>query len=381
MFKNIFFGLFRKTIYFLSRMVTPFIEEDSVIIGGYKARFLLGNNEYLLNYLTKISTGFDYYFYTKDKSEYNKLKNKYKGKIIYAYHFKTLIKLLKSKVIIVTSGPDDLSPYPFFYRKIIINLWHGIPMKNIGYKSVKNISKSFVQFAKSIDFYTVSSDNDKEIIKQAFKLNNNKIRITGLQINDYIKLPHTKILNSNPLLIKNKIILYAPTFREKGMQEKKISELIPLAKLNDMLERYDAFFLYRSHFNTTDKEEMTKYPRIKSASSSEFPSAQSLLFYTDILISDYSGIFFDFLLLDNPVIFYNYDIEEYKKSRGLIMNYEENTPGPKVQNQKDLLFAIEKYLLNPELDSEFRKKIKNRFHKYTDGKACERTYQLIKEIL
>ena len=63
------------------------------------------------------------------------------------------------------------------------------------------------------------------------------------------------------------------------------------------------------------------------------------------------------------------------------MDYNENTPGPKVKSQKDLMAAIENYLLHPEQDAEFRAKIKKKFHKYPEGGACERTYKLIKELL
>jgi CDP-glycerol glycerophosphotransferase (TagB/SpsB family) len=148
-----------------------------------------------------------------------------------------------------------------------------------------------------------------------------------------------------------------------------------------LLEKYDAYFLYRSHFNTEEQNAVSDYKRIISASAREFLNPQPLLFYSDILITDYSSIYFDFLLMDRPMIFYNYDYDDYKDKRDFLFSYEDNTPGPKVQTQGELLVAIEKYLNNPELDSEIRTKIKNRFHKYPDGKACERTYKLIKELM
>ena len=158
-------------------------------------------------------------------------------------------------------------------------------------------------------------------------------------------------------------------------------KLFPIDRLNALLEKYDAYFLYRSHFNTDESKAIDGYERIKSASSREFLDPQPLLYYSDIMITDYSGIYFDYLLMDRPIIFYNYDIESYKTHRGLIMNYEDNTPGPKVNNQSDLLNAIEEYLINPDKDKEFREEIKKKFHKYEDGKACERTYELIKSLM
>jgi len=379
----------KKAIVYVFRILISFIytiyktfgfKEKGIVISGYKAKYLVGNNEYLFNYLVNNSE-YDFYFYTKDRAIYKQLSAIFPNKIIYPYTLKAFIILLRSKVIVLTSGYDDLSPFPILDDKIIINMWHGIPMKSIGVKGNKKVLRDFYLFTKSINYYTVSSNYDKEILRKIYKLPKDNVVITGLQNNDFIKKSHNSILINNEYLKEYRVILYAPTYREKEMSLLDFSELVPIDQLNQLLEKYNAYFLYRSHFNTDDIHSLRKYPRIKSASTDIFPSAQSLLYYSDILITDYSGIFFDFLLMDRPIIFYNYDIEDYKKYRGLIMDYEENTPGPKVKTQEDLLAAIEDYLIKPEKDAEFRAKIKKRFHKYTDGKACERTYNLIKELM
>ena len=139
--------------------------------------------------------------------------------------------------------------------------------------------------------------------------------------------------------------------------------------------------MYRNHINTTDLSELKGFNRIIYASSEQFPDTQVLLYYTNILITDYSGIYFDFLLLKRPIIFYDYDFEEYNRVRGFLFDYYEHTPGPKVKTQEELLKAIERYLENPSLDKEKRELLKNKFHKYTDGKASERVYNKIKELL
>jgi len=157
--------------------------------------------------------------------------------------------------------------------------------------------------------------------------------------------------------------------------------LFNIDKLNILLEKHNAYFLYRSHFNAEEQNAVNNYERIISASAREFLNPQPLLFYSDVLITDYSSIYYDYLLMDRPIVFYNYDYDDYKENRDFLYDYEENTPGPKVQTQDDLLKAIEEYLINPELDSEFRTKIKKRFHKHTDGKACERTHNLIKQLM
>jgi CDP-glycerol glycerophosphotransferase len=362
------------------KIIRPFFKEEYLIIAGFKARYLTGNNQYLFSYLENNEPNFKYFFYTKDKEVYRMLNSIYKGKILYTYHLSTFIKILKSKVIIITSGYDDLSPYPLIKSKSVINIWHGIPIKKVGFPAEKSAVKQFVKFTNTLDYFSVSADFDGEIIKSAFRISNDKVFISGLCKNDFINISQKDIITNN-LYLQKKVIIYAPTFRDVGMKILRFDKLFPIDKLNALLEKYDAYFLYRSHFNTEESKAVEGYDRIKSASSREFLDPQPLLFHSDIMITDYSGIYFDYLLINKPIIFYNYDYEEYTKKRDFLYSYEENTPGPKVQTQYDLMEAIETYLLYPEKDAEFRERIKNRFHKYPEGGACERTYKLIKDLM
>ncbi|MCM8777985.1 MAG: CDP-glycerol glycerophosphotransferase family protein, partial [Candidatus Omnitrophica bacterium] len=100
----------------------------------------------------------------------------------------------------------------------------------------------------------------------------------------------------------------------------------------------------------------------------------------DILITDYSSIFIDFLILDRPIIFTPYDREEYEKEGGLLYNYDEITPGPKVKTQREFLYWIEQFVKNPELFKQERNKIKEIFFTFYDGKSHERIYTELKKL-
>jgi len=147
------------------------------------------------------------------------------------------------------------------------------------------------------------------------------------------------------------------------------------------LEKYDACFLYRNHINTTEQQIIEDLDRIIPASFTGFPDAQPLLYHTDILITDYSGIYFDFLLLNRPVIFYTYDYATYREKRDFLFPFERNTPGSKVQTPELLINAIGDYLLDPKKDAARREEIKNKFHTFTDGRACERINKNIMDML
>jgi CDP-glycerol glycerophosphotransferase (TagB/SpsB family) len=100
----------------------------------------------------------------------------------------------------------------------------------------------------------------------------------------------------------------------------------------------------------------------------------------EILITDYSGVYFDFLLLNRPIIFYPYDYGYYKNSnRGFLLNYAKNTAGKKVYNITDLKKELLNILIGNDNYKKERIKMKKRFFKYIDGRSSERlTTQLLK---
>jgi CDP-glycerol glycerophosphotransferase len=93
----------------------------------------------------------------------------------------------------------------------------------------------------------------------------------------------------------------------------------------------------------------------------------------NILVTDYSSIYFDFLLLDKPIIFFPYDIEKYlKQDREFYFNYDEVTPGVKVRSIEELVRCIEATLHNDDHYAEIRKKLADRFFTHRDGRSAQR---------
>ena len=104
-----------------------------------------------------------------------------------------------------------------------------------------------------------------------------------------------------------------------------------------------------------------------------------MLLDCDILLTDYSSVYFDFLLLDRPIIYLPYDFEEYKNARGFLYDdFEEIICGDKVFTQKDFIESIQNNLENPAKDELRRKAITERFHQHNDGLASERLFNFIK---
>ena len=100
--------------------------------------------------------------------------------------------------------------------------------------------------------------------------------------------------------------------------------------------------------------------------------------YTDLLVTDYSSIYFDFLLLDRPIVFYDYDFKEYINNMGgFFYNYEENAPGIKVKTQKEMQDAVIQSLSCMDSFAEQRKLVSDRFHTYKDEYSSNRIIESV----
>ena len=99
------------------------------------------------------------------------------------------------------------------------------------------------------------------------------------------------------------------------------------------------------------------------------------------MITDFSSVHFDFLLMDRPIIFAPFDKEEYlKDDREFYFNYDEVTPGPHAKNWSEILNYIENFVQDPTLFEEERIQVKSRFNKYTDANNCQRVFSVIENL-
>ena len=97
-----------------------------------------------------------------------------------------------------------------------------------------------------------------------------------------------------------------------------------------------------------------------------------------MLITDYSGIFFDYLLLDRPIVFAPFDLKEYlKTNRAFYFDYEKITPGPKANNWQEIIIMIDKVLNGLDSYKKTRQDVNKTFHQYIDGNSSQRVYQEI----
>jgi CDP-glycerol glycerophosphotransferase (TagB/SpsB family) len=237
-----------------------------------------------------------------------------------------------------------------------INLWHGVGLKKIlnddkiTIRKQKKASKSFkghlwrkMQALPRKKSYIVStSDTMTEIFSGAFNKRKAEILQLGQPRNDVFFNDALEFENFEYKDAARKIILYMPTHRKEGKERMLMSELLDLDRLNRFCAENNLLFLIKKHYyHGHEVESLGAYANIIDITQQEY-DAQLLLKYTDILITDYSSCFVDFLLLDRPVIFYNYDYETYVlNDRDLYFDYNATTPGEKATDFNALIEALQ----------------------------------------
>jgi CDP-glycerol glycerophosphotransferase len=179
------------------------------------------------------------------------------------------------------------------------------------------------------------------------------------------------------LIIQKKIVLYAPTFRKEV--EKSISVYnLDFERISQALsKRFDGEFLVLYRFHHMLYETNYNYECIPMGINvSSYPDVMELLLISDVLITDYSSIMWDFSLMRRPVFLYHNDIEEY--DRGFYCDPDE-WPYPKAKTSDEMVSKInnfdeEQYV--KDLGSFFQ-----RFHSFDDGHASECIVNRIVDVM
>ena len=201
-----------------------------------------------------------------------------------------------------------------------INSWHGTAVKHIGIDSVEGeefVSKDKYPLA---DIMLAQSDYDVNIFSRAFELRKDQVLKTGFPRTDGLIRENSQdniisIKKKLGIPLNKKVIMYAPTFRErKGVHSWEQKSPLNLKKWEEALgEQY--ILIIRAHQIVEKMLGVEENDFVFNFSG--YPILNDLLLVTDILISDYSGILFDFAVLDRPIICYAYDYDQYVKDRGV----------------------------------------------------------------
>lgn len=295
---------------------------------------------------------------------------------------KSIYHITTGKTILIDNYFGFLAACNFKQSTRCIQLWHAAgALKQFGLmdpsitKRTEKAKQRFRQVYQRFDYTVVGSEHMADIFKRSFALTDNQIWRTGIPRTDFFydelaKKESIRDLHEKfPVLKEKKVILYAPTFRN-GQLSHFQSEL-NIKKLRDSLKD-EYILLVKYHPAVQARTEAEAFPDFVYDVSSE--DINSLLLITDILVTDYSSIPFEFALLERPMIFYAYDLEEYMKTTGIIENYMDLVPGPIVYNTEEIIEVIQGQYFDMKKVKEFAEE----WNRFSKGNSSE---QLALKIL
>lgn len=357
------------------------IDEKTILIESQQGKEFGGNMYYICKELVANEEYKNYKIYMSiiksKKSEAEEFfRNKQMSKVKFVQmNSKEYFKVISTAKYLI----NDNTFLPFFIKKegqIYLNTWHGTPLKSLGKKirndfhNIGNAQKNFIVS----DYLLFPNEYTRDHMLEDYmtrNLSNNKILLEGYPRNTaFFDSKLRDEIKDKYKLREKQIIAYMPTWRGTlGKQNTSIQEMNLEYIFEEMEERLsdNQIFYVNLHPIERAKVDFSKYSKVKP-----FPveyETYEFLNTADILVTDYSSVFFDFLNTDKKIILYTYDRDSYLEDRGLYMQLEE-LPFPIVDRIKDLIKEIN---TKKEYDDS---DIKEKFCKYdkadSTNRICER---------
>ncbi len=305
--------------------------------------------------------------------------------VIRRFSLKWTFLMARAKYWVTNSRLPLWIPKP--KNTIYLQTWHGTPLKKLGIDikevhmpgtSTEEYKKNFTKEASKWNYLVSPNAYSTEIFKRAFQFNGTVIE-SGYPRNDFLinnnkSSTINKIKAALNLPVDKKIILYAPTWRDNqffGVGKYKLDLKIDLKKIHQELgDEY--IVLLRAHYLVSQSIELEQYEGFVYDCSNH-SDIRDLYLISDVLITDYSSVFFDYAVLHRPIIFFVYDIDEYRDSlRGFYFDLQSEAPGPLVRTTEEIIDEVKKVR---EEGFNFTGKHDAFYQKYCyleDGRASER---------
>ncbi len=266
-------------------------------------------------------------------------------------------------------------------NQVYIQTMHGTPLKTLGldvetdFKS--NLDKEkFIEKTYKYDFIPVQSDFVSKITKRCFLYEKTVLKLgyprTDILFTNNNKNDILRLKKKMSLPLDKKVILYAPTWRYKN----KFELMLDLESFRKNLSDEYILIFRLHHYSSsawtppTDNEFIYDF--------SDYDSVEELYLISDLLITDYSSVMFDYSILDRPILLFTYDLGEYRdKIRGLYVDIEKNNPGPLLYTSKEVEDAIVNI---DKIESEtkcLRKSFQEKFLHYECENSSEQIFNIM----
>lgn len=368
-----------------------------ILFGARDGAYFMDNSRALYEWFNKHHASENYYWLTLNPALEASLKAQGLP-VARIDSLKGVWLLNKAKYAFYTNRLRDIA---IDYRAVpsglkMIFLSHGQSIKNTrlavnagvdaGYRNDTLVASRQMAFAVSTSPFMAKVQAASNGIKPEM------YKLTGFPRNDWMIRPPASALEEWQRFTGgkqySKVILYAPTWRRKTPKTMMFpfADFEPAA-LAAYLEEHNILMLLRLHVQdlrdnqpciTLVEQLVQQTSNIRLATINEFVETNFLLPYVDALISDYSSIYHDFLLLNRPVYFIPYDLERFEKENGFKYPYLDMLPGPRISTQQELFEHFSNLLNGDDQYSGHRERLSALIYTFLDGDACKR---IAKEVL
>lgn len=299
-----------------------------------------------------------------------------------------LLKMTRARYWVTNSRLPLWIPKP--KHTVYLQTWHGTPLKKLAADmkevhmpgtTTESYKENFHAESSKWDYLISPNAYSSEIFARAFNVDTSKILETGYPRNDLLYNGNNRdtidsLKRKLGIPSEKKIILYAPTWRDDefyGKGKYKFEIKLDLNRLKQELgDEY--VILLRLHYLISENLDLSAYQGF-AYNLSSYEDISHLYLISDLLITDYSSVFFDYANLKRPMLFYVYDIENYRdKLRGFYFDFETNAPGSLVKTSDEIIDSIK------AIESENTVEM-NRFHErfcaLEDGQATRRVIEKV----
>lgn len=309
----------------------------------------------------------------------------------YLYH------ALTAKYIISTHG----TPAWKSRNQVSIELWHGLPLKTIGHFADTDYPNAAARlsaaqrlrgFANSVDYLITTSEFERMIFSSAFLIDPGRVLILGQPRCDALYRPGAsgidalcRILDRDDI-VRKRNLLYLPTFREydSGASRKILEEILASEKFRRFVKDENLLFICKPHSHDEGAFQAYNGEHIHILLNDDLQKSGNTIYdflnAVDILVTDYSSVYFDYLHLNRPIVFHVPDIEDYRAQRGFILEpFRDWAPGEISTDVDELIGALTSTLAGPDRWEPERARLRRLLFRYTDDLASERVCRLIEQ--
>ncbi|MEW4309157.1 CDP-glycerol glycerophosphotransferase family protein [Rossellomorea marisflavi] len=302
-------------------------------------------------------------------------------------YIRSVYHLATAKIVFVDNYYGFLAKSDFRPEVECIQLWHANgAIKKFGFEDPlitgrgQRAKQRFADVYKRFSKVAIGSEAMGQIFSKAFHVKEDRFMKTGIPRTDLFfeekkqEKALKKVHTAYPQLAGKKVILYAPTYREQGLTDAEMK--LDLTMLAQQF-RGEYILLIRLHPAIRNQFKIPSGLKEFVVDASLYRNMNELLLRTDLLITDYSSIPFEFSLLKRPIIFFMYDLEAYEQERGIWNEFKELIPGPVVTTTEQIVDAIREDVFEETLTAAFAE----RWNEYSKGHSSRNIVEHVKKKL